>query len=318
MERVDWMPPKIPTSEWLQSKFERLVEMTRIVSSECQGQYSEPEYGFWSLKKEIALMYWIWPFLQIASQHFDSYYYIDLFAGSGLMKANSDYFVGSPMVAVGSTLPDKKFSEYICLEINESRRDALERRSAIAAKHFDTCCPKIFEADCNKELPRILDDFCPRNRTCYLAFIDPEGISDLKWDTLHKLLVHGKGDVILNFPTSGIIRNFNQSKSERALAEFFGDNTWKEMSPTADNLVDHYKGKIACADGFRRAVDSLPVTDESNHRLYDLIFATGSTGMRNVMSDMKKRLDSIKTKDFRQIHKVIAGPQSQLTNFHGH
>jgi three-Cys-motif partner protein len=309
------MPAKIPTGEWLQSKFGRLVEMTKIVSAECQGQYLEPEYGFWSLKKEIALMYWIWPFLQIASQHFVSFYYIDLFAGSGLMKADSYYFVGSPIVAVGSTLPDKKFSEYICLEIVKSRREALERRAVIAAKHFRTCCPRIFGVDCNKELPRILDDFCPRDRTCFLAFVDPEGISDLKWDTLHKLLVHGKGDIILNFPTSGIIRNFSQPQSEKALSDFFGDSGYKEISPTADNMVEYYKNKIASADGFRRTVDNLPITDESSHRLYDLIFATGSTGMSKVMSDMKKRLDRIKTKDFREIHRVIAGPQSQLTSF---
>jgi len=315
MGRVDEMPERIPTSEWLLGKFGRLVEMTNIVSKECQGQYSEPEYGFWSLKKEIALMYWIWPFLQIASQHFDSFYYIDLFAGSGLMKANSDYFVGSPIVAVGSTLPDKRFNEYICLEINKSRKDALERRTRIAAEHFETCSPKVIEADCNKELAHILGEYCPKGKTCYLAFVDPEGISDLKWNTLHMLLVHGKGDIILNFPTSGLIRNFNQTKSERVFTDFFGETEWKNVAPTPDSLVEYYKSKIAVTDGFRRTVDNLPVLDESNHRLYDLIFATGSTGMSNVMSDMKRRLDRIKTKDFRQIHKVIAGSQSQLTGF---
>jgi hypothetical protein len=46
-----------------------------------------------------------------------------------------------------------------------------------------------------------------------------------------------------------------------------------------------------------------------------LIFATGSTGMSNVIKDLKKHLDAIKTKDIRQINDVIAGPQSQLTNF---
>lgn len=231
------------------------------------------------------------------------------------MRADSHYFVGSPIVAVGSTLPDKKFSEYICLEIDKSRADVLERRAIIAAKYFGNCLPRIFAVDCNEELPRILDGFCPKDRTCYLAFVDPEGISDLKWDTLHKLLVHGKGDIILNFPTSGIVRNFSLPKSEEALADFFGDSVWKEISPTADNLVEYYMNKIASTDGFRRAVDNLPVIDESNHRLYDLIFATGSAGMSNVMSDMKKRLDKIKAKDFRHIHRVIAGPQSQLTSF---
>lgn len=310
------MPKRIPTSEWLKSKLETLVEMTNTISKECQGQYSEPKYGFWSLKKEIALMYWIWPFLQIASQNFDSFYYLDLFAGSGLMKANSYFFVGSPIVAVGSTLPDRKFSEYICLEIDKSRKDALERRTMIAAKHFETCCPKVIEADCNEELAHVLERFCPKSKTCYLAFVDPERISDLKWNTLHKLLVHGKGDIILNFPTSGLIRNFNQAKSERVLTDFFGGTEWKDVTPTSDNLVEYYKSKMVLVDGFRRNVDNLPVLDESNHRLYDLIFATGSRGMSNVMSDMKRRLDGIKTKDFRQIYKVIDGSQLQLTGFY--
>jgi three-Cys-motif partner protein len=282
---------------------------------ECPGQYSEPEYGFWSLKKEIALMYWIWPFLQIASQHFDSFYYIDLFAGSGLMKANSNYFVGSPIVAVGSTLTDKKFDEYICFEIDSSRKEALERRAEIASKRFGTCSPKVFEADCNKKLTSILDEFCGKEKTCYLAFIDPEGVSDLKWNTLYSLLVHGKGDLILNFPTLGLIRNFNQTKSESALTAFFGDMEWKNVAPNPDNLVEYYKNKMAVVEGFRRTVENLPVMDELNHRLYDLIFATGSRGMSNVIRDLKKRLDGIKTRDFRQIHEVIAGPQSQLTSF---
>jgi three-Cys-motif partner protein len=308
------MPSRIPTSNWLQSKFQRLLEMTRTVSKECPGQFSEPEYGFWSLKKEIALMYWIWPFLQIASQHFDSYYYIDLFAGSGLMKANSSYFVGSPIVAVASTLADKKFDEYLCFEVDPPRRDALERRAKIASKCFGTCSPKVFEADCNIELERVLDEFCGQRRTCYLAFVDPEGISDLKWSTLHTLLAHGRGDLILNFPTLGLIRNFSLPKSESTLTAFFGDAKWKNVDPNPDNLVEYYKNRIAVV-GYGRTIDNLPVMDELNHRLYDLIFATGSRGMSNVIRDLKRRLDGIKTKDLKHINEVIVGPQSQLTSF---
>ena len=289
--------------------------MTKIISEKSQGQITEPEYGFWSLKKEIALMYWIWPFLQIASQYFDSFYYIDLFAGSGLMKAGSDFFIGSPLVAVCSTLPDKKFSQYICFEIDDSRGKALEERASIAAEHFETCCPKVFNVDCNKELETVLEQSCPTERTCYLAFVDPQGINDLKWSTLHKLLVHGKGDIILNFPTSGIIRNLTVVQSKKALTDFFGDDYWCKINPTANDLINYYMNKIAHADSYRRVVDNLPVMDEFNHRLYDLIFATGSRGMKNVMSDIKSRLEQIKTKDFRVIQQVIAGPQTQLTGY---
>jgi len=59
----------------------------------------------------------------------------------------------------------------------------------------------------------------------------------------------------------------------------------------------------------------LAVTDELGHRLYDLVFATGSTGMKNVTSDLKNKLEKITTKNFREINEVMAGPQKQLTSF---
>jgi len=302
---------KIPTGEWLAGKLDRILEMTKIVSEQCPGQF-EPDYGFWSLKKEIALMYWVWPFLQIASKNFKSYYYIDLFAGSGLVKAESEYFVGSPLVAICSTLPDKKLNQFICFEVDETRKNALEKRAAIAAKHFETCCPKIFNSDCNQKLEHVLEEFCPSDRSCYLAFIDPEGI-DLKWTTLQKLLVHGKGDIILNFPTSGIIRNIPLERSKRKLSAFFGDKSWREIPPNSDDLIQNYMNKIAV---YRKAVDNMAVVDESNHRLYDLIFATNSKGMNNVLSDLKAKLERIKTKHIRNILQVIGGgPQQQLMGY---
>jgi len=313
------MSRRIPTGVWLQEKFQRLNETTEIMLQDDKEQYGEPEYGFWSLKKEIALMYWIWPFLTIASAHFKSFYYIDLFAGSGLMKANEYYFVGSPIVALASTLPDKQFHEYICIEIDPFRSETLKKRAKIASRIFSTPLPKVFNFDCNEKLPGILNDFCPKGETCFLAFIDPEKIKDLKWETVYRLLIHSKGDLIITFPTQGIIRNFQMAKQNEKLGSlfsaFFGDDKWKNVAASADIIVDYYKRKISQTGSMRRSVDSFTVRDESNRRLYDLIFATGSRGMANVMRDLKIRLDRIKTKDIRAINQVIAESQTQITNF---
>ena len=301
----------------MQSKFGRLTDMTDVIAKEYPGEFSEPEYGFWSIKKEIALMYWVWPFLQIAKEYFTAFYYIDLFAGSGLMKAGSDFFVGSPIVAIGSTLPDSKFSQYICFETDEQRKTALEKRTAIAAEYFGTSKPIILNEDCNEGIDQVLTEYCPSKNACYLAFVDPQGIRDLKWSTLQKLLAHCKGDLIVNFPTSGVNRNLPRSDCEQALNEFFGDASWCEINGDSDAIVEYYKNKVALVrvDGRSRMVNSLPVFDENNHRLYDLIFATGSTGMKNALDDLKNRLESIRTKDIREIYKVIAGSQKQLTGY---
>jgi hypothetical protein len=37
--------------------------------------------------------------------------------------------------------------------------------------------------------------------------------------------------------------------------------------------------------------------------------------MKNALDDLKNRLEKLKTRDFREIHKVIAGSQKQLTGY---
>ena len=244
---------KIPTSDWLRDKLDRLLEMTYIVKKVTPDLYSQPDpaYGFWSIKKEIALMYWAYPFQQIAKNHFKFFYYIDLFAGSGLMKAEDSFFVGSPIVAVASALKDHQFSQYICMEANEARKVALEKRTEAVCSHFGTYRAKVYQADCNL-----------RNPEC-----------------------------------------------APALSEFFGDDDWRDCD--IEEAFYNYK---FCISELRAFVDSLEVRDEQHHRLYDLVFATNSQGMRNALADLKMRLDKIQTKTIRGLYAVATEGQKQLTD----
>jgi three-Cys-motif partner protein len=309
--------PKIPTDEWLKDKLDRLVEMTEIVKKESPELYTpaDPDYGFWSIKKEIALMYWSYPFQIIASKYFKSFYYIDLFAGSGLMKAENSFFVGSPIVAVNSTLKDKPFSKYVCVEFDPTRKAVLEKRMEKVCNHFQTCEPHVLQADSNKEIDTILKECGHEENTCFLAFIDPQKYTDLKWNTLEKLLKHGKGDIILNFPTMSITRNLGIEDCIPSLSEFIGDTYWTNLSMVnTENVLEHFKGNIR---RYRNEVDSLEVRDDLNHRLFDLIFATNSQGMKNVVDDLKKKLDTIRTKDIKGLYAVVAQGQKQMKDFFG-
>ncbi len=254
-------------------------------------------------------MYWAYPFQQIAKNFFKSFYYIDLFAGSGLMKAEETFFVGSPIVAVASALKDHQFSQYICMEASQERKVILEKRLAVACKRFGTCGATVYQADCNAQLESVLKACCPSDKTCFLAFVDPQGYSDLKWKTVEKLLRHGRGDLILNFPTMGINRNMSISDCAPAINEFFGDDGWRD-GDIADAL-EYFKGNIS---DHRVFVDSIEVRDEQRHRLYDLVFATGSTGMKNALDDLKARLNKIQTKDIQGLYAVVAEGQKQITD----
>jgi three-Cys-motif partner protein len=306
---------RIPTSDWLKDKLDRLVEITDIVKKENPDLYSvaDPDYGFWSIKKEIALMYWSYPFQIIASKYFKSFYYIDLFAGSGLMKAEDSFFVGSPIVAVNATLKDKGFSKYVCVEYDRARKEVLEKRMDKVCNHFKTCKPNILQADSNQEIDIILKECGNSINTCFLAFVDPQKYTDLNWKTLERLMKHGKGDIILNFPTMSITRNLGIEECIPSLSDFFGDELWTNLSTVnTDNVLEHFKRKIR---QYRSEVDSLEVRDDLNHRLFDLIFATNSQGMKNVVDDLKKKLDSIHTKDIKGLYSVVAQGQKQMKDF---
>jgi hypothetical protein len=109
-----------------------------------------------------------------------------------------------------------------------------------------------------------------------------------------------------------IIRNLRVHESESAITDFFGDDSWRQVEPNAEAILEYFMRKIS---RYRSQVDSLPVKDEQNRRLYDLIFATGSRGMKNVLVDLKNRLNRIQTKDIRGLYSVVSGDQKQLTGF---
>jgi len=306
---------KTPTSEWLKSKLNRLIQMTDVLKTISPELYTEvdPDYGFWSLKKEIALMYWVYTFQTIANKWFDTYYYIDLFAGSGLMEADNYFFVGSPIVAVGSTLKEKPFSKYICIECDETRRNVLEQRMNKACIQYETCGAEIIQADCNQEIENVLKTYSPQGNTCYLAFVDPQKYTDLRWQTLETLMRYGIGDIILNFPTMSLIRNITKVESRQSVSDFIGDEDWAQLNPlNIDNVLEHFKSKM---NRFRREVHSIEVKGDKNNRLFDLVFATNSRGMKNALEDLKERLNAIRTKDIKGLYSVVAEGQMQMKDY---
>jgi three-Cys-motif partner protein len=306
----------IPTSDWILDKLKRLKEMTKVLQEISPETYTpvDHDYGFWSLKKEMALMYLAYPFQNIANSplsHFSSYYYIDLFAGSGLMKVAEDtFYVGSPVVAIGSTIKEKPFSKYICIEADQSRCKVLQQRLDAACTHYQTCKAEVVTANTNIEIGNVLQKKAPRGNTCFLAFVDPEKYTDLKWSTLETLMMFGKGDIILNFPSMSVNRNLPNRESYTSLSTFVGDTNWIDMNNlTFDNFLDYFMDKMRL---FRREVHSVRVNGAGKNRLFDLVFATDSQGINNSLQDLSRRLDGMETETIEGLQQVALGKQKQL------
>lgn len=118
---------------------------------------------------------------------------------------------------------------------------------------------------------------------------------------------YGTGDIILNFPTMSLNRNITKIESRQSVSDFIGDEDWTQLNPlNIDNVLDHYKSKM---NRFRREVHSIEVKGDKNNRLFDLVFATNSKGMKNAMEDLKQKLNAIRTKDIKGLYSVVAEGQ---------
>jgi hypothetical protein len=66
---------------------------------------------------------------------------------------------------------------------------------------------------------------------------------------------------------------------------------------------------------FRREVHSMEIKGDKNNRLFDLVFATNSRGMKNALEDLKERLNAIRTKDIKGLYSVVAEGQMQMEDY---
>lgn len=277
------------------------------------------EYGFWSIKKLIAINYLIPQFGSLArSGNYSHCFYLDLLAGSGLVKLDDQNVMpGSAMVALAAETTPPHFEKYYFVEGNAGRADLLDRRLVGISKSMNRRY-SVERGDCNAVLPRILSEIYANDpdQSCFLALCDPEGYAETAWGTL---LGRGKGDLIFNF-TEGVARNVQKARTDPSyvplLEKYFGDNkdVWLALDGYSP-IITYFESKLQVVNGIRRTVSRIDIRDEGNHPLYDLLIATGSRGYANIISDLKKRLDATNIIHVKNIIEEIEGKRRPLTSY---
>lgn len=257
--------------EFLKTRVGVLLEIAKKFNSICPETYYET--GAWSAIKLLTILRFVPIYTKIIPkypQYFRKMYYIELLAGAGLCKIRprGDVVAGSALMA--ATLCYEPFDEYILVEKEEERANALEQRMRIVTKNLT-----IYKCDCNECIGDIVNRM--ETKSHYLAFVDCEGV-EVEWRTLQTLL--GKpGDMLFNFQSQSVARLVGRAKKgksalEETLNRFFGDDGWKKHD-SPDSLLHYYIEKIRYMTS-RDIVLSFPVKGPRGFR-YDILLATRRT-----------------------------------------
>jgi len=213
-------------------------------------------------------------------------YYVDLFAGPGKNKIGNSIVLGSPLIALTTQMP---FTQYRLNEKSAKLATALKQRVAASPQNAHT---EIYEKDANEAVKDICEEITARDlvkdglwSTLNVAFLDPEGL-ELHWETVAHLAKIAKMDLIINFSTNGIIRNYGAGNYD-VINRFFGTDEWmkiyrREKNPTFRRraLIDFYRGRLR---EFRYNIidpdpdlggEDISFKNIKNAQVYSLIFAS--------------------------------------------
>jgi len=238
----------IDNREWLVKHLSPLIEMGREIKlRDAILPITPPPYvkGYWTGLKLILVRYYMPGYLNILAPR-RRIAYVDLFAGPGLNligRGNTLIPIpGSPLLPWVMTGTVHQFDSIILNEFKSEYVEALK----IRVGHYNTS-NRIFihEGDANvfvSELPIVLDK--RRIQHC-LVFIDPEGL-DFKFKSLEKLIYNTKCDVIINFPSAGLIRNLVQpdAATEVTIRDFLGLSLEDSLPQSESEAIALYRSKL--------------------------------------------------------------------------
>ncbi len=215
-----FMPP-VEDREWVIRHLSPLMERGKEIlqKSSTTPTKNAPTYdkGYWTGLKLILLKYYVKPYLDILGRE-NKVAYVDLFAGPGLNRIGDSKVPvpGSPLIPLVIRESKWQFSSFIFSELNKEYCDALSARISLLNS---SPTPQVFQEDANTmvdKLPSLLDGIDHA-----LVFLDPEGM-EMNWNSLAKLCQTINCDLIINFPSSGIVRNLQNAQSATKVATFLG------------------------------------------------------------------------------------------------
>ncbi len=316
----------IERKPFLQRQLEKLIinkEDIERIAKINEGIYNE--VGAWSALKLIFLKYWADVYVPIIRKIFkDNYFYIDLFAGSGINRVNkskSDFIFGSPLL-IAKLYKFKKM--FLCEDNRENKKSLEDRLKELGLQEESFSIYK----NCNDSIDDIIRETCGGHS---LIFIDPYG-AEITWDTMEKLL-QLNADIILNFQTTQIIRipqrgrlgsvmeNFFKNKEE--VKKIYGSIRYEgSLGETLRNLYMRDIIDTRAGIDSKRGVTKKTIIDyvrikKNNRFYYDLVFIVRETKngnpWLNAIMKAKEQIENLQERDVKLAIEVLKGRQSQLS-----
>lgn len=317
------MGPKIKQEDWIRSKLERLLAIAkRVDDKEVMNEYAE-----YTALKLISVLYYKTTFLNVVKRneksrkYYDGAVYVDLFAGSGLvkLKETGDVIAGSPLCALSNN--ELNFDYAVCIEKDRKKSQVLENRltKVIPKEQF-----KVIQGDCNIVIKDVIQTIKSKfNNPIVFTFVDPEGM-EVKMKTL-KLLNDSftAQDFMINVGAQGVSRvkgklDKGDTSTESTWNEYWGDENAEALLyeiSQGKRIEEKYQEKISETMG-KKMGETIPIKGiPGNIEYYILAYSRetkGESKYTKALTALKNRIEKEDKKSVRRMLDVISGRNQTL------
>lgn len=288
--------------EWAKRRTEKLFSNVSSWQIEETERIYKKE-GVWTIKKLLAIEWFIGPFTKISkTSPFEKWNYIDMFAGSGLVKISEKQFKKEYLCTGSALLPlflanENRFTDYYFFDSYSPNIDALNNRIDLLYQKLPDNI-KIHKAEVLSFEQSTLKLFGPEGlipkNSLSLVVIDPEGLQ-VSWKLIEMILNNRRVDLILTVVTYALALNHAiaikdyESSYAKTITNFFGDTVWQNIE-NSGGLIKYYCKKIQ-ALGYK--IKTIEVSRKGESKIYDLILATKNNNVYNIFGDLSVRMDKI-------------------------
>ena len=312
---------KKPDDVWLQEKIQTLKNLARDLKKD--GPLTE--YRLFTALKLISIHFYSSVFAPIAHHHGDGAVYVDLFAGTGLVRTKNsrrEYLSGSPICA--TSLDRGAFDYIVCVESEKNRCDVLAERlrSKIQQDKFD-----VVHGNCNEKIGEVIENILTRYKNpIVLVFADPEALQ-LKFKTLQRLAAEFKKcDFVIHVNAQAVKRVEGKVKRginnvASSLTEFYNCDISEVLAMLSNDTPEKtYAKRVQDVLG-KPIGDMIKIRSSRGKVEYYVLFYTrltsgGSAYMNSVLA-LKRRLDSITLRAITSAFDMLEGNQQPLDKFGG-
>lgn len=215
--------------------------------------------------------------------------FVDLFAGPGRgrVRTTGEQVDGSPLVALKQASP---FSTVVLCELDAENVEALERR---VAGYHESVIVKVIRGDSNETIIQAANAIPPLGLN--VAWVDPNRLADLRFETIGHLATFRRMDLIVFFPV-GEIRRWLDAKPDvygPLVSAAVGTDAWRQTvgsGSDAPQLIPVFRRQLAERFGYRlEQTYNTPIRGDGGTVLYHLVFASKHPKADEIWEGVTKR-----------------------------